>query len=97
MAFQVSIRRKRNLISFGPYPTVSLADARQKSESALKLLDKSIDPSLAKKAERQAKEAQQASTFKKLAEEWDSQQNTLADSTKYLLWRRLELDVFPAI
>ncbi len=88
---------KEKLLSLGPYPTITLADARKKRDTALKLLDKGIDPSLAKKAEKQATEARQANTFKKLAEEWYSQQNTLADSTKYLLWRRLELDVFPAI
>lgn len=95
--FKYRFGGKEKLLSLGPYPTVSLADARSKREEALKLLDKGIDPSLAKKAAKQAKEAQQANTFKKLAEEWYSQQNTLADSTKYLLWRRLELDVFPVI
>ena len=88
---------KEKLISLGPYPTVGLADARKKREKALKQLDKGIDPSLAKKADKQALEARQANTFKKLSNEWYSQQNTLADSTKYLLWRRLELDVLPVI
>lgn len=88
---------KEKLLTLGPYPTVSLADARGKRDAALKLLDRGIDPSLAKKVEKQAKETQQANTFKKLAEEWYSQQETLAESTKYLLWRRLKLDVFPAI
>ncbi|PLY01763.1 MAG: integrase [Desulfuromonas sp.] len=88
---------KEKLLSLGPYPTVSLSDARDKRETALKQLDKGIDPSLAKKTEKQALIAQQANTFKKLAEEWFSQQDSLADSTKYLLWRRLKLDVFPVI
>lgn len=84
-------------LSLGPYPTVSLADAREKRETALKQLDKGLDPSLAKKAEKLAKEELLANTFQKLAEEWYGQQDTLAETTKYLLWRRLKLDVFPVI
>jgi len=84
-------------LSLGPYPTVSLADAREKRDTALKQLDKGLDPSLAKKAAKQAKEELLANTFQKLAEEWYCQQDTLAETTKYLLWRRLKLDVFPVI
>lgn len=92
-----SFAGKEKLLSFGAYPTVSLVDARDKREKALKQLDKGIDPSLAKKAEKLALEAIQANTFQKLAEEWLSKQNTLADTTKHLFRRRLERDVYPAI
>src|SRR6056297_3483380 len=95
--FKYRFGGKEKLLSLGPYPTVSLSDARSKRETALKQLDKGIDPSLVKKTEKQELEDHQTNTFKKLAEEWYGKQNTLADSTKYLLLRRLELDVLPVI
>jgi len=95
--FKYRFGSKEKQLSFGPYPTVTLADARVKREVSLKQLDMGIDPSMAKKAEKLALEEQQANTFKRLAEEWYAQQETLAATTMYLLRRRLELDVFPAI
>jgi integrase len=88
---------KENQISLGPYPTVSLADAREKHLLALKQLDSGINPSLAKKIKKQTQEEQQANTFEKLANEWYGKQNTLAETTKNLYRRRLDLDVIPKI
>lgn len=88
---------KEKLISLGTYPTVTLAEARDKRQDAKKLLAEGIDPSVARKSNQLEFEATQANTFERVATEWHEQQTNLADSTKKLLWRRLEVDVFPSI
>ena len=60
--------RKQKLLSLGPYPTVSLSDARDEREKAKKLLVKGIDPS----EERKIAKAQQLAppaTFRSIAGE----------------------------
>lgn len=89
---------KEKLISLGIYPTVTLADARQKREDAKKLLDKGIDPGAERKANREAAAVQRANTFRKLALEWDNRHRTeIAARTRQAQLRWLEKDVFPAI
>ncbi|MDX8395900.1 MAG: Arm DNA-binding domain-containing protein [Mariprofundaceae bacterium] len=62
---------KQKTLSIGIYPQVSLKEARDKREAARKLLERNIDPSQAKQAERQkAVEESHAITFKGVADEW---------------------------
>jgi integrase len=95
--FKYNFAGKEKLISFGPYPDTTLDGARTKREAARTLLKNGRDPSLAKKIAKQENVEIQANTFEALAKEWFKQQTNLAESTRYLLWRRLELDVFPSI
>lgn len=59
---------KQKLLSLGPYPTVSLAEAREEREKARKLLAKRIDPSDARKNEKAQLQAATV-TFRAIAEE----------------------------
>ena len=95
--FKYRFNGKEKQISFGAYPDLSLAEAREKRAWARGLVASGIDPSLAKKNEREEAAARQANTFRRLADEWYGQQGTLAEKTKLMLWRRLEVDVFPVI
>ena len=95
--FKYRFADKEKLISFGNYPSVSLADARKERAWARALLAKGIDPSLARKTERQEEAARRLNTFRNLATEWHGKQSHLAPKTLAMTWRRLELDVFPAI
>jgi integrase len=52
--FRYRINGHEKLLSFGPYPTVSLAKARLKLKRAKALLLDGIDPSLKRKAEKHA-------------------------------------------
>jgi len=61
---------KPKQLAFGPYPTISLADARQKREDAKKLLLDGKDPSTARKLERVAASIASANTFGAVAEEY---------------------------
>ncbi|MFD1330357.1 tyrosine-type recombinase/integrase [Mycoplana ramosa] len=61
---------KQKLLSFGPYPTVSLADARQKRDAAKKLLAANVDPSAQAKIEKLQRQTATANTFNDLADEF---------------------------
>lgn len=61
---------KPKQLSFGPYPTVSLADARQKREDAKKLLLDGQDPSTARKLEKVNAAIAKGNTFALLAAEY---------------------------
>jgi integrase len=60
---------KQKLLSLGPYPTVSLADARARRDAAKSLLKRNVDPSEKVKLDRIALTASRANTFDAVAEE----------------------------
>ncbi len=57
-------------LSFGPYPTVSLAEARTKRDDAKKLIADGVDPSVRKKLARIAAESAARNTFGLVASEF---------------------------
>lgn len=61
---------KANQLSFGPYPLVSLAEARQKRDEAKKLLLDGKDPSTTRKLEKVNAALAQGNTFGLLAGEY---------------------------
>ncbi len=74
---------KEKLLSFGPYPTTSLADARRKREEAKKLLTAGTDPSAQKKLDGIAAAASASNTFGSIVREVlsNKEQNNAASST----------------
>ncbi len=74
---------KEKLLSFGPYPLVSLAEARTKREEAKKLLVGGIDPGVQKKLDKLAAETAARQTFSLIAEEYieHMEQNGAAEAT----------------
>ena len=63
---------KRKTASFGAYPTITLAEARQRRDDAKKLLANGVDPGEIKKAQKAAQGEQDANTFEVIAREWHS-------------------------
>jgi len=61
---------KQKMLSFGSYPAITLADARQRREDARKLLANGQDPVAVKKAVQEAAAVATASTFGVVAGEW---------------------------
>ena len=61
---------KERTLSIGPYPIVSLADARQKREQAKRQIIAGTDPSVQKKLDRIAAEATSHNTFGVIAGEY---------------------------
>jgi len=88
---------KEKRLALGSYPTITLAEAREGSEAARKLLASGLDPSAAKK---EAKVVQKAAveTFELVAEEWFAKfRHTWADNTAETVISRLRKDIFPFI
>jgi len=83
------------LLAIGKYPQISLAKARQKRDEAKALLERDIDPSDIKKAQKAA-ETQETETFEVIAREWHTKFSpSWAHSHSNKIIRRFELYVFP--
>ncbi len=61
---------KQKTLSFGAYPTVSLAQAREKRRSAKQLLSEGTDPAVQAKLEKLKRQIASANTFGAIANEW---------------------------
>ena len=68
---------KQKKLSFGPYPIVTLARAREKRDAAKRLLADGIDPSVPKQAAKREQAA--ARPFGTWADEWLDQKRTQLD------------------
>jgi integrase len=96
--FRYAFDGKEKLLSFGAYPDVSLADARDRRDQARKQIANGIDPSEQRKAAKATRAGLAANTFEVIAREWYAKaMEGKADTTKEKLLRRLEVDVFPWI
>lgn len=61
---------RQKTLHFGEWPTVSLADARERRDEARRKLAAGLDPVAEKKADLLAKRIAADNTFKSVAEEW---------------------------
>ena len=91
---------KEQLLVFGPYPELSLRQARDMRDDARKELREGRDPAeeFRRKARRRTLGVDSESTFKAVAERWHAQQSGIwkerhADDVKV----RMEADVFPTL
>lgn len=88
---------KEQKLTFGAYPTTSLADARQRREDAKRLLSNGVDPGNIKRTQKKEQAAEQR-TFEMVAREWFAK-NEPAWSASHCatVMSRLERDIFPVI
>ena len=71
---------KEKLLSFGPYPLITIAEARQKRDEVKKLLHEGTDPGAKKKQDRLDAIAKQQQTFGLLADEYIERQKQKGSS-----------------
>jgi integrase len=89
---------REKLLSFGSYPHLGLARARQLRDEAKRLLADGIDPGELKKATKTQKVERAANSFEVIAREWYAKHAPgWAASHGDKILRRLERDVFPWI
>jgi hypothetical protein len=89
---------KRKTLALGVYPAVSLAKARARRDKARELLADGIDPSTAKKEDKQAKADAAANTFEAVARDWLVKTKAKrAEITHLKVATWLEKDAFPFI
>lgn len=81
--FRYRFAGRENMLTFGAYPIVSLADAREKRDEAHKLLANGVDPSAKRKQDKAAGTAANANTFGAIADEVlaNKEANEAANST----------------
>jgi integrase len=81
--FRYRFAGKENMIGFGAFPTISLADARSKRDQARKLLADGVDPAAKKKLDRIATINAANNTFAAVAAEYIERMeaNGAAEST----------------
>jgi integrase len=94
---------KRKTLALGVYPTVTLADARQRREDARRLLANGTDPGEVRKAAKVAQAVAAAlavNTFEAVAREWLQKREASGDTAATTLAKdrwRLEAYLFPTI
>ena len=89
---------KEKLLSIGPYPLISLKDARDKRDDAKRLILDGQDPSEVKKAKKLTAIYGGEDSFESVAREWiDHNSAVWVESHKVRILRRLESYVFPWI
>lgn len=87
---------KQNTLSFGTYPEVSLADARERRAQARRQVAAGIDPGEHRKAEKAAGQERSANSFEVVAREWLGKQGWVDKyRAKVIAW--MDNDVFPWI
>ena len=87
---------KRKTLSMGIYPDIGLKDARERRDSARKLLAAGIDPGEQRKAEKAAGTDRAANSFEVVAREWFAQQSpSWVEGHSSKIMARLERDIFP--
>ncbi|QYK39829.1 MAG: integrase arm-type DNA-binding domain-containing protein [Paracoccaceae bacterium] len=68
--FKYRIGGKEKLLSIGPYPETSLAEARARRDEARSMVAKGVDPSEAKQAQKRQDQVQESLTFAAQAREY---------------------------
>lgn len=90
--------KNRANMSFGMYPSLSLADARKAAEAARQLLAKDIDPKQDKDEKDQQATLANQSTLKAVAQEWIKVKATkVSEDHAEDIWRSLEIHLFPKL
>ncbi|WBX86320.1 tyrosine-type recombinase/integrase [Sphingosinicella microcystinivorans] len=89
---------KQKTMALGPYPLVSLLEAREKRDESRAILAQGKDPVIAKKLVIQENLEAAQNTFERIAREWhEVTKNQWARVHADDVLRSLERDVFPAI
>lgn len=87
---------KEKTLSLGMFPDVGLGDAREKRDTARKLLAKGVDPGEEKKRERAAVFLTASNTFEVIAREWHAKfKNDWTEEHAERLLHRIERNIFP--
>lgn len=96
--FRSKVGGKEKLMSFGTYPEITLAEAREKRDAARKQIANGIEPSGLRKAQKNARMEAEANSFEVIAREWHGKFLVdKSDSYREKMLANFERDVFPWI
>ncbi len=96
--FKYRFQSKEKLLAIGVYPTISLAEAREKRDQAKKQIANGVDPSVFKRTTNQTAKTIVEGQFEFVAREWHLK-NSKNWTPKHgvVILRRLENYVFPFV
>lgn len=98
MDYRRPVTGKRNTLSLGTYPTVGLAEAREKHQATKKQLAAGVDPGMQRKAERAVAVDRAANSFAVVGEELlQKREKTLSVGTATRERRLFQNDLEPYI
>lgn len=87
-----------NVLTFGPYPEITLQNAREKRMEARRLILQGVDPAKHRDDAKRRAADEAANTFEKIAREWYANKvPTWSARTSKNMIQRLEADIFPQI
>ena len=94
--FRFRFGGKQHLMAFGVYPEISLADARERRDSARKQVALGIDP---RELKKELKEEQQKefNTFEKVARDWHATNKKWSEGHSHRVLKSLEDNIFASI
>jgi integrase len=98
--FDYRFDNKRKMLALGAYPSVTLAEARQRREDAKKLLANGIDPGAMKKTLKSTGKELAANTFEVISRQWHlkfSAAGKWSPTHAADIMHRLEKDIFPPL
>lgn len=94
--FRYKTGGKDTTLSFGTYPEITLAEARDKRNAARKQKTNGFDPGEIRKAEKAAKSERAANTFEAITQEWHQRfKEQWSERHAEQILKRLENDIFP--
>ncbi len=89
---------KENRLTFGPYPEITLQEARERRLEARRLMLAGTDPAKHRDDAKRLAADRAANTFEKIAREWHANKvPTWSSRTATAMIARLEADIFPEI
>ena len=93
--FRYRFENKEQTFSIGPYPEISLSEARSKRDDARKLLANGINPAQQKRDKKEAKAS--IRTFETVAREWHKSNRKWDEDHAKRILTSLENHIFPTL
>ena len=89
---------KEKKLTIGPYPEISLADARERHFAARKQVVDGIDPSAKKQEKKEQSILEADTTFEKVAALWyERKRHGVSERYAGFMWSRLEKDILATL
>jgi hypothetical protein len=96
--YSIPSTSNRTTLSLGPYPALSLADARQIRDENIALLVRGIDPQKKQEQQKEEKQIAEDSIFLNVALKWFAlKERKITQGTAQDVWRSIEKDILPTI
>lgn len=96
--YKYRIAGKEKKIAFGPYPAISLAEARDKHHAAFKVVTDGKDPSKERQKAKEQAKLDLLNTFELVGKDWfDHVKEQWSENHAQTIERRLNKDLYPSL